>query len=1004
MASKSFAYTGGWQKFTVPRGVKELRFTLDGAGSRDIAGGRVTGKLVVAGGQVIFVAVGQAGVFPTGVGAASRPGAATFGGGGAGGYGAGQAAQSGGGATVVRRGSATGTLVAVAGGAGGTSGDAGVGGKGGADVGQNGFPGDPDASVPRQGNATGGTQIQGGNGGSSGVDSIYDGHDATDGVLVVGGAGGGVSTGNPAVIFGGGGGGGGYHPGGGGQAGVKDLSAAGGGGGGSNYREGLSSFSSTQGSGALGNGAAVIEWTTPRPANQPPTPPTNVKLNDKDYTGDEHVTKSTGALKITAQVDDPVSGQTVRLVVIYSADRDFSSSTKTVIGNLVGQTKRSTVNLTGLRQDTRYFARLYTRDSRGLQSVNFTSVNFWTNRAPLEPVLQFPSENQTVSELDSVPFQWQFTDPDVGADETAVQGAFVLQWRIAGSIATPAGPWTVVAYTTRFEQYVADPGTFKGNVVYEWQVRTSDPQGLQGPFTVASSFFVTGAALHPLLLAPVGDVAVDVSVPTVARWRFRDPDVGDTQFTADLRYRAVGTSDWVTRAGSPTLPGSVSQWVLSEDTFIGGTHYEWQVRTTDTLTHAVSAWSESGLFWGIAHPGIAVEDVSLVPSTRVGGARLGCGRNKVYAYTKGGQHMLGEITPVVSIEWNRLRDDISRCLITTAGFRYDCGEMLETLHTWMHELVVFRDGVRVWEGPITRILDSPQGLTIEAKDVMAWPYRRIMRQGYNDAFRVVNGVEFGDFTVVERAKLIILNALARDDPNVIPYLTTYNFPDDAGQSRIVPDFAKTAWEEVDDLAATGGLDYTTVGRRIILWDTHRPIGRLQEMRNENFSAAPVVTEYGMQLATTYGVTNNSGIFGVVDRDPLSYGPVELLASAFGETEDANAAAEAALTREQREALERVLTGQAERGIASRYPAPIQVRVPDGSTLTPQTEVDINHLIPGVWVPLRAQGTLRQIAQWQKLDVVNVAETAEAAETVSVTFSPAPNAGQDPDVEGAPVET
>ena len=1006
MPSNTYNFTGGWTKFTVPRGVKELRLTLNGAGSGDIAGGRVTGKLAVARGQVIFIGPGEAGKFPTGTpGAASRPGTATFGGGAAGGYGAAQSAQGGAGATVVRRTSTTGALVAVAGGAGGTSGDAGVGGRGGADIGENGFPGVPDASVPRQGNATGGTQIQGGNGGTSAVDAVYNGGDARDAVLAPAGIGGGVSTGNPALVYGGGGGGGGYHPGGGGMAGVKDLSAAGGGGGGSNYREGLTSFATSQGGGALKNGSVVVEWTAPRPANQPPSPPTEVKLADKDYTGDEHVTLSTGALKITAKVDDPVSGQTVRLVVIYSADRDFSSSTKTVLGNLVGQTKRSTVNLTGLRQDTLYFARLYTRDSRGLQSVNFTSVNFWTNRAPLAPELRFPAENQTVSELDSVPFEWNFVDPDVPPDETATQGSFVLQWRTSGSFTTPAGAWTTVAFTTRSETYVADAGTFKGNVVYEWQVRTADIQGLLGPFSIPSSFFITGAALHPVLVDPVADIAVDVTLPTILAWKFRDPDTGDTQYTADLRYRAAGTSDWVVKAGTPTLPGAVEQWVLPPDTFVAGVHYEWQVRTTDRLTHAVSAWSDSGFFWAIGAPGAAVLDVSLIPSNRVNGAQLGCGHNKVYAYVKGGQHMLGEITPLVSVEWGRLRDDLSHCQITTAGFRNDCGEMLASLRTWMHELVVFRDGVRVWEGPITRIQDTPQGLTIEAKDVMVWPYRRIMRQGYNDAFRVVNGVEFGDFTVVERARLIILNALARDDPNVIPYLTTFNFPDDAGQSRIVPDYSKTSWEEVDDLAATAGLDYTTVGRRIILWDTHRAIGKLQELRNDNFSNSPIVTEYGMLLATTYAVTNNSGIFGVVERDPLGYGPVELLASAFGESEaDAGAVVEEVLTSEARLALEKVLTSQAERGIASRYPAPVQVRVPDGSTLTPETEVDINHLIPGVWVPLRASGTLREIAQWQKLDVVNVTETADEAEKVSVTFSPAPNGGQDPDSEALPAET
>ena len=64
----------------------------------------------------------------------------------------------------------------------------------------------------------------------------------------------------------------------------------------------------------------------------------------------------------------------------------------------------------------------------------------------------------------------------------------------------------------------------------------------------------------------------------------------------------------------------------------------------------------------------------------------------------------------------------------------------------------------------------------------------------------------------------------------------------------MPPWSTTAWEQVDDLAATAGLDYTVIGRRILLWDTHVPIGRLPTMTDGDFSDSPIVTEYGMQTA------------------------------------------------------------------------------------------------------------------------------------------------------------
>ena len=189
-------------------------------------------------------------------------------------------------------------------------------------------------------------------------------------------------------------------------------------------------------------------------------------------------------------------------------------------------------------------------------------------------------------------------------------------------------------------------------------------------------------------------------------------------------------------------------------------------------------------------------------------------------------------------------------------------------------------------------------------------------------------------------------------------------------------------------------------QKTILNDTHRPVGRLPELRSEHFSDPPVISEYGMLLATGFGVTNNGGVYGMAERDNTPdnpYGLVEQLASAYGEAESTGN--EETLTSESRTRLEEVLTEQAERNIGGRWPTPVVVRVPDNSTLAADTPLQINDLVPGVWIPLRAKSAVRELAQWQKLDFMQVEQT-EQGERVMVTMSPAPNAGEDPDADSA----
>ena len=993
MPTQSFTSQSGWQKFSVPKGVDRVTVDLKGAGSGTAKGGRVRGQIRVKDSDVLYLLVGEAGKAPSG----RQGGAPTVGGGGGGGDGSSNrdGGRSGGGAAAIRLNSRDGTLKAVAGGAGGKSGDEGASGDGGGPTGQH---GSLSSGLGQVGNATGGTQTQGGNGGVSSAAPGLAGGNAPNSGLARGGRGGQLAS---QDTHGGGGGGGGYRAGGGGAAALIGVSAGGGGGGGSNFTGGLfTGVSSEQGGGGTGDATIVISWIGPPPADQPPQAPSDVKVDGKSESSGMG-TKSTGKVEISALVRDPTSKtidpvhtgdpatqkhSKARLVVRYSAHSNFANASQ-VKSDFVEYGKRATVNLTGLAQSTHYYARLFAEDPQGKRSENYNSVNFWTNRNPVEPKLQAPGNNGIILVTDTTVFDWSHQDPD--PDDG--QSAFEIRWRRAQSGDRLAGNWVTHQQTTSFDNYSVDPGVFKAGDYYDWTVRTRDEQKAWGPFAIPRSFYVLGTAIPPILRSPINNTGLDVSVPVVLKWKFRDPSQNTAQVKADYRFRVVGENDWVTVFGDATTPGAEQTWTIPIDTFTPGVRYEWQMRTY-TSAPLPSDWSDSETFW--AHGGLgslaAAETFDFIEDQ----GTLGCGDNRAFIYDRGGRVLRGEVTPLTNLTWTRQRDDIGTASITTNGFGDDCGDLLRTVHTWIYELVIFRDGVRVFEGPITLIEDSTDGFTIQAKDVMGYVYRRIMRQGYNDSYHEVNGVVEGLLTVVERAGLILADALSRNDPNVLPYVSLLTYDDDARESRVVPDFGKTAWEEIDDMAANAGLDYSVIGRRIILNDTHRPVGRLPEFRSDFFSDAPKITEYGMLLADFYAVTNNAGLWGAVERTGSPYGGIEMLVSSFGEN---GAGAAEVMTKAKQDSVRKVLVEQAKRGIASRYPAPYIVRVPDNSMLMPEVPIGINQLVPGVWIPLRAQGTLIEISQWQKLDQVTVTQT-NGQEQVRVTMSPAPNQGQDPDAD------
>lgn len=542
------------------------------------------------------------------------------------------------------------------------------------------------------------------------------------------------------------------------------------------------------------------------------------------------------------------------------------------------------------------------------------------------------------------------------------------EWQIRVRTYDPGQPWNyLTSGGVRPVNGVANawtPNNYFSNLKSEW----SEPVTINIPAQIPA----------PVPLSPVDRTAVQENQPITFTWKYRNTaDPALPQKGRAIRYRVRGDDDWITLVDGL----STSQSYVHEAGLPSPYEYEWQVKTTDDEDED-SDWSVIESFLVVPAP--VSGGVRPIPEDTIDGGTLGCGKHRAYIYRRGGKVRLGELTGISYLDWERKRDDISTAKIIVSDWDVDCGELLKRLQTWAYEVVIFRDNgysnERVWEGPITLLTYEHDTVTIHAKDVIAYAYRRIIKQAMND--NVLGG------TVTDRALRVFQNAFAPDDPNVLAYLTPIFNDDDARQYRSTPAYARTAFEEVDDMAANAGLDYTAVGRSILIWSTKHRIGTLQEFRDSDLGAPPIVSEYGMSMANFYSVSDGNGIHGEASRlgsDNVDevYGLVEMLSSTWASD---TASAQGTFSQSGLQTIIQSFSDAAERSIADRFPPPVVVRVPDNTSLNPDAVVSIQQLVPGVLIPLRSTSTLREVHGNQKLDSVKVVETA-GTETISITMSP-----------------
>jgi hypothetical protein len=679
-------------------------------------------------------------------------------------------------------------------------------------------------------------------------------------------------------------------------------------------------------------------------------------------------------------------------------------------------------------------------------------VSVWTNRSPVKPVITEPSSGLIMASGDSFDLSFTDDDPDrmsggvssIYTDRAGVQ----VQVSPAPTIDNPNPPWVDMKVADPFYGGMRDgwdihnaswrnsgldgfleTGTMQikagastntsGKGVLptgSWRirVRTFDagnawlrhisglthgvlPAGFSSPAPISpvsyplvnTSPWSDPVTVHtpaqvppPIPQSPIGGAAVVEELPLTLSWLYRNTALeAYPQLGYKIRYRAAGGA-WIEPA--PVVSAEhkhvVPAGVLTTNSGRPQV-YQWQVQVIDTDGYE-SMFSDVATFWVVPAPGSG--GTVPLPSGTTHGGTLGCGTHRVFAYRRGGTTLVGELTEISSLTWNRVRDDISESTISISGWSVDCGDLLKQLQTWAYEIVIFRDNGmsvdRVWEGPITLLKYETHKVTIKAKDVMAYSYRRIIKQRMSDSK--------SGRSVTSRAAGILQTVMAPDDPNVLANLAPLVSADDPKQYRTVPAYARTAFEEIDDMAANSGLDYTCAGRSILLWATRKRIGLLPEFRDSDLGETPIVTEYGMSMANRYAVGDGNGLHGEATRlgidgaDPV-YGLVEMLSSSWASD---SAPETGTYTQEGAQTVIRSFERFAETSIADRYPPPVVVRIPDNTSLHPDAVVSIQHLIPGVAIPLRSSGTLRTVVAMQKLDSIKVVEE-DGKEIVTIAMSP-----------------
>ncbi|MFF2612384.1 hypothetical protein [Kitasatospora sp. NPDC058046] len=349
------------------------------------------------------------------------------------------------------------------------------------------------------------------------------------------------------------------------------------------------------------------------------------------------------------------------------------------------------------------------------------------------------------------------------------------------------------------------------------------------------------------------------------------------------------------------------------------------------------------------------------------------------------------------VKWNRTINDVSEGQVTISkSLAPDCCGLLGDIEPWVHELTVYRDSELVWQGPVTRVVESRTSLRIEGQDMAAWLGRVV--NTYRLRFVNATGTTHAG-PVQEIADTII--RLNVSDPGLstppdwcrmLPYIVRQDSPVTTRFEKDGSDDA-SIWlvpvlRILHDELVPRGLQYTTVGRALVLGRPQTASDRPQaRLTLDDIAGDAQLIKDGPSGAAIVWATNQTGN----DITGASWGLSGYTNTAYGRLDS--------LVVTQAENMSGYdLLQLAQASMLGRFPVPISLSIPAGSRLTATAPVTIDQLVAGVRLDVEATGMCSAVTVPYRLSDVEVEWSDQGGEQVGVSLIPL---GYDPPPPGGP---
>lgn len=356
---------------------------------------------------------------------------------------------------------------------------------------------------------------------------------------------------------------------------------------------------------------------------------------------------------------------------------------------------------------------------------------------------------------------------------------------------------------------------------------------------------------------------------------------------------------------------------------------------------------------------------------------LGSGEYHAELMARGGRVRLADMQDVQQVSWGRTADDTSQAQVSVALRQQSerCRSALAGAYAWAHELRLYRGATVVWEGPLQTPQWSGNRATVllSGRDIAAWLDRRTTHLPHDDSQTA------RDLSV--HAEALVRDAFGPDDPNVLAHLDVRPAGVSATWSAVVG--TVNAGSELRNFAEAG-LDWTVLGRRIVLFGPASPLGTVAELGELDFlTDALTVTQDGTQACTRALVVSQDPTFTEGESVPL------VVRGQYGTTTPDPAIGLHEITimdDSQVPPGEVAATATARATVQAANPMPLLIGVESGAALAPCAPVDVNELVPGVLVPIRAEIGGRVVIQTMQLVSVSASWSGTEGEKITVNLA------------------